>query len=245
MTQQMLQVSDDLSTRDILGMEADIKSETLAGRRYSKASDDRYFIASITVAQDRCATDRGPGSTDAWDEQEAAFVEERQMGTKLSGFFLYAAMFGSSIGQWLFRLFGAPAVLVSGNSSRGCGVTVSTPRLSCTGSRNRTESIAQYVLASIVRWSIRLPLLLAATVSSAFLSGELPTEEAVPIVPGSEPPSGLSFDRFGANALRNSKRSSISLLRFGKFALNATWQWLAAAAFLTDRDFHGVSCHTE
>lgn len=77
MTQQMPQVSDDLGPGDVIGVEADIKSETSAVGRHGKASDGRDFIAPIAVAQDRRAARRGPGSTNVRDEQESALIEER------------------------------------------------------------------------------------------------------------------------------------------------------------------------
>ena len=242
MTQQMPQVSDDLRAGDVIGVEADIKSETSAVRRDGKASDGRDFIAPIAVAQDWRAARRGPGSTNVRDEQESAFVQERQMGSKFLGFFLYGAMFGSSSGRWLFRLFAKRVVSVSDNSNPGCGAKASTPPLSCNEFRNGFESIAPYALTSIVRWNIQPPLLPAATVSSVFLSDERPTREAVPIAPGSEFPFDLSFDRLEPSALQNSRMPSTFPPRFGRVVLNAAGQWLVAAVFLTAWDLHRVSC---
>lgn len=164
------------------------------------------------------------------------------MGSKFFGFFLYGAMFGSSSGRWLFRLFVERVFLAFDNSNPGYGAKVSTPLLSCNEFRNGFESIVPYVLASIVRWNIQPPLLPVATVSSVFLSDERPTGKVVPIAPGSEFPFDLSFDRLEPSVLQNSRMPSIFPPRSGRFVLNVAGQWLVAAVFLTVWDLHRVSC---
>lgn len=242
MTQQMSQVGDDLCTGDVIGMETDIKSETSAIRRDGETSDGRYLIVPIAIAQDRCATRRGPGSTNVRDEQEPTFVQESQMGSKFSGFFLYGAMFGFSSGRWLFRLFAERGGPVFDNSNPDCDAKASIRPLVCNGFRNGSESIARYALKSIAQWNIQPPLLLAATFSSASLCDERLTGEAFPIAPGSEFPFDLSSDRLDTSAPQNLRTPSIFPPRLGRFLLNAAGLWLAAAVFLTAWDSHGVSC---
>ena len=89
MTQQMPQVRDHLCASNVIGMKADIKSETSAIGRNGKTSNDRDFIAPITVTQNRRATCRRPCSTNIRDEQESAFVQKCQMGFKFFGLFLW------------------------------------------------------------------------------------------------------------------------------------------------------------
>jgi hypothetical protein len=173
------------------------------------------------VAQDWRLTRRSPGFTYNRYEQEPAFVQERQVGPKFLGFFLYGARYFSSNRLWPFRLFEERVSLASDNSTQNCGATVSIPPRAYSGLRSRPESVVRYALTSIGRWYAQLLRLLSAAFSSAVLSDVRPIGRAAPIWPGSECLVGPSSDRFDTNALQNLGTLSTLEPQCGRVCLKA------------------------
>ncbi len=117
MPQKVAQEADDLHAGDVDRVETKVQSETLSGRGHGDAGDDGNPIPSVAMLEKRGLSDRRPGLADVRNEEESAFVEEDEMGTKFSGFFLDAANRVSSSARWLSRRVAEPAAPVSDRSS--------------------------------------------------------------------------------------------------------------------------------
>ena len=98
-------------------METTVQPEMLPGWGHGDTGDDGDAIPSIAVFEQRGLSDRRPRLADVRDEEEAAFVEEDEMGPKSLGFFLSAATRVSSSARWRARPVAAPAAPASDTSS--------------------------------------------------------------------------------------------------------------------------------
>jgi hypothetical protein len=219
--QQISEKSDDLMTRDVVGMESDIKAKSSTARRYCKAADGRYLLMAVTMAEDWCFTRRSPRSTDKRYEQEPAFVQECQVGPKFLGFFLYWARSCFSILQWPSRFAAKLVSPASGSSSQNCDVIVSRLQRGYSLCRILPVLVVKYASGSICRWRDLLRQLLVVTFSSNWLFVARLEEEVVPTGLGSEFPSGLFSDRIETIVQLNLRMLSASPLRGGRFCLNA------------------------
>jgi hypothetical protein len=221
MPQQISEKANDLMSRDVVGVESDIKAESSASRRDGKSANGRDLLMAVTMAEDWCLARRSPCLTDKRYEQEPAFVQECQVGPKFSGFFLYWAKSCFSILQWPSRFAAKPVSPASGSSSQNCGVRASRLRhgysLCCISS----VLVLKYASASICRWHDLLMRHLAATFSSNWLFAARLAKEAVPTGLGSEFPFGLFPDRSETIVRLNLRMLSASPLRGGRFCLNA------------------------
>lgn len=240
--QQMLQERDDFCSGDVVGMKAHVESQAFSVGGHREASNNRDFVTPITVAEDRGAAGGGPGSTDVRDEQEPAFVEEGQMGSKFLGFFLYRAMSVSSSGRWLSRLFARLVSPASGNSIPARGAKVSTRLRACNGRRTSRGSDGPLVLRSTERWNVRRLWRLSTGGAPDLLSDERSTRRVVPTWPDFGCLAALFCDSSDTTAQRNSTRLSTSLPHRGRSDPRAAGLSLDAGDSPIARDFHGVSC---
>ena len=244
MAQQIPQEGDDFCSSDVFHMEADIKTQAFAARRDCKSADNRDFVASIAVAQDRCTANWGPGSTDIGNEQKSAFIEKGQMGSKFFCFFLYQTTCTSSNKRWHFRLFAGRGAPASDSSSQDADVEVSKRQRECNQYHNFSELTGQYALTSIGQWNAQLRRLLAATVVPVFLFVRVLRTMVVPIELDSELHLDLSCDKFDTIAPLN-LRTILRVARHrDKSALRGAILSLDICGFLADWDSHEVSYPT-
>lgn len=117
MPEKVAQEPDNLHAGDVDRVETKVQPEMLPGWGHGDTGDDGYAIPSIAVFEQRGLSDRRPGLADVRDEEEAAFVEEDEMGPKSLGFFLSAATRVSSSARWRARPVAAPAAPASDTSS--------------------------------------------------------------------------------------------------------------------------------
>ncbi len=118
MAEQLLKELDDLGRPDVfVPMESGIEGRTSPARRDADGGDGRNFGPVAGTAQMRRVAPRRPGADHAGDQQEAALIEECQMGAKSSGLFLYGATETASTARWPLRLSLGRASPASGSSS--------------------------------------------------------------------------------------------------------------------------------
>jgi hypothetical protein len=91
-------------------LKRDIQPHVLALGRHGEGGQRRDAIVFVAVEDDGRLSRRRPGPTTRGDEQKAALIEEREMGAKSSGFFLWPATCSASNAQSLVRRAGWPGV---------------------------------------------------------------------------------------------------------------------------------------
>lgn len=89
--QEVPEKPDDLHARDVGGVEVDIQPQAAISRGHREGRDGGDPVAPVAVARQGGAAAGRPGLAEVRDEQESAFVEEREMGPTSSGVFLYGA----------------------------------------------------------------------------------------------------------------------------------------------------------
>ncbi len=144
--QQIPQKFDHLHSRDVVVMEAKIKSQSPRGGRDSECRNGRDSVSRVAVSEDRRITSGSPGLPQVRNEQKTTFIEEGKMGLKSLGFFLSAAIRSSSSGQSLPRSFGWRDVSVSAKS---------IPDPPSPARRGRGDSESQSVFRSAWRFAAR------------------------------------------------------------------------------------------
>lgn len=220
MPQQIAEKSDNLMTRDVMGMESDIQAKSSATRRDCKAANGRHLFMAVTVTEDWRFTRRSPGLTDNRYEQEPALVEKCQMGPKFLGFFLYGARFCFSIPRWLFRFAAKHASPASDNSSQNCCVIASRLRRGYNLHHILSVSALKSASRSICRLYDLLKQHLATMFFSSWFFVARLIREAVPIGLGSEFLCGLFSGRFETTGQLNLRMLSAFSLHREKFCLN-------------------------
>lgn len=73
---------------EIILLKANVQTHVLALRRNAERRQRRDLVVLIAVANDGRLALKSPCSTPRRNEQKAAFIEENEVGTKSSGFFL-------------------------------------------------------------------------------------------------------------------------------------------------------------
>jgi hypothetical protein len=116
MFEQFFKERTDIQTVKIPPPKPEVKNQAFPFWGYRQSTDGGNPVLSVEVIEDRGLSFGSPGATDVWNEQEARFIDEDQMGPKFFGFFLYGATDKPSNAQSLSRSFVKPAALVSGNS---------------------------------------------------------------------------------------------------------------------------------
>jgi len=166
MAQEVTQESDDLHPGNIGCVETEVKSKPLARRGDGDGRDCRNSLPAVAVPNDRGVANRRPSLAHVRDEEEAAFVEEDEMGPKSSGFFLTPATPASSSVRWLARFSAWPGAPASATSILNPSSLATHDRRD-RESRNVSRSAWQYAAESIVPWCTRLRQLHAPTVRGA------------------------------------------------------------------------------
>ena len=84
---QLAQQGGDLELGEIDEMEVAVKPEVLAQRTHGHGGDGRNLVARVAVHQYWGLATWRPRAAHAGNQQEAAFVQERQMRAQAPGFF--------------------------------------------------------------------------------------------------------------------------------------------------------------
>lgn len=111
-TQQVPEEFADLRLADVLAVQVEVESEPPAPGAHRDAGDDRDPVVALPEAQEWRLAAGGPGSADAGDEQEAAFVYEDEVGAQPRGvFFIRGQSFSfhrvmACSSRWSARLSG-------------------------------------------------------------------------------------------------------------------------------------------
>lgn len=208
-SQKQSQEFDDLHPRDVLGVKADAKPHALALGRDRDGRNSGNLIAAVAVAQQRGFADGRPGSTDAGDKQEAAFIEEGEMGPKFFGFFLYAATYSASNARWLPRFSPGRVSPAFGSSTAIAGASTSKPRLGYIQSQNAFGFVLRCALESRAPQNIRRPQILGPEHAATLPSAVETDAESVPDVVGHGVPPPSFFGRLVAIAPLNLRRLAI------------------------------------
>src|SRR3990172_9078348 len=209
--------------------------------RHGPRRDRGDAIMPIVVADDRRATLRAPRSTACRNEHEAAFIEERDVGAKSSGFFLSRATCAASNGRWPPRRAGLRGVPVPGSSSRRTAARArgdwdDTERRTPCGSETRSAS------ESKARWGSRRPWRLEegavgvapADARSAFWAALGRASMPTPRLRVSSSPEPLGGPKRPMSE-RSWRSRSIPIPV-------STTRWRDGAASPTIPPIHGVSC---
>jgi hypothetical protein len=94
---------------------------------------------------------RCPGATAGRDEEKTTLIQEGEVGSKSSGFFLWPATCRASSGRWLARRAAWPGVLAPDSSILG-GARASRRAPDESTPQNAPESLRRYAARSTARW---------------------------------------------------------------------------------------------
>ena len=119
MAQQVAQKGFDVQAREIAGAAVEIERDLTPPGRHGHPTADREAIVAIPVPQRGGLPPRRPGPPDIGDEQEAALINEHEVGPPAIGVFLSGARRFASTARWPARPAPRPVARVSDSSSRG------------------------------------------------------------------------------------------------------------------------------
>jgi hypothetical protein len=193
------------------------------------------------VSKDRGTADRRPSLAHVRNEEEAAFVEEDEMGPKSLGFFLTPATPASSSVRWLARFSAWPGAPASATSILNSS-SLATHDHSDRESRNVSRSAWQFAAESIVLWYSPLRQGHAPTVvgAAAFATWTTVADaRALVWAAGLLPRRGESP---GPNAPRSLSKRSASWPQTGTSCQPATEQRPDVFVLLIVEGFHEVAC---
>jgi hypothetical protein len=229
----------------LVPIESGIERELFAFGRDRKRGDGGNFMSPPSGnPQDRRLPARGPGANNVGNQQEPAFIEEREMGAKSFGLFLYGATRSVSSEQSPSRPSPAPAFRAFGNSIPG-SPSASTGWLS--SSESQTASRLHGLPASGSRGRSDSPAPALPSVESlpvVFSGGKIAAEGDLGLAEDGAhpfPASGMP----DATAPPNSEKSLPRRRQPDRFCLIRAAQWLSACASPTFPLCHGVSCPIE
>ena len=244
MAQEIAKECDDLQAGDVDSMVFHVEAQSLSFGRDGECADCRKPLACLTMTQDGRFSLWGPGFTQVGNEQKAAFVEENQMGAKLSGVFLYVAIPTSSSGRCNPRFAEWPDALVSGSSipSREPKATIRRP--GCISPRNASGSACGFASKSRVRLNGRKPPRLPKAAFSDFPFDGSKAGRVCPAMSGASSLSNPACDTFGTSAQRNSRMRVRSGRSTERVCLDEPGRQPCADAFPTVGRTCSVSCPT-
>jgi len=141
---------------EILLLEGEVHPQAFANGRDRKCGQSGYSVVLVTVADNRGPSPGRPRSSPRRDEQKPALVNEDEMGTKFSRFFLSPATSAASTLRWLPRPAVWPCALALGKTIPPGG---GSPRHSWDDTLHQTlgGSRRQSASASTGRWESRTP----------------------------------------------------------------------------------------
>ena len=241
MMHQVLQEHDYIRFFDVMPMHTDIESKPPYLGRHRKNCNGRNPVPAITMPEQWRATDRSPRFTDIRNKKEPAFVQQVDMGTKFSGFFLYGAISVSSNQRLPFRPAPTPSVPAFDNSTPDRYGASSIPLPRYTERHNTSESTGQSVPVSRVLLNSLLALPLSPAALSSLLSACCLICWVVPRWLGS---LILSFSSYGTfvPTVQQSLVMLLQSLKFpGMFYRISTMRWPENVFFPIPWGFHVVS----
>lgn len=180
MSKEVSKETKHLQAREVFGVEPDIQSHSPSFGRYPKGIDGGDTILPVEMAKQGCVAFRCPCAFEIRDKQEAAFIEENQMGPKFLGFFLSGAICSSSSVRWSPGPSVRPDALVSGSSNPDSS-EVSRHGRDDTGHRNVSRSTWRCAQESTGLCCNRLPGGLSKATSPVSFSGTLRALEDDPV----------------------------------------------------------------
>ncbi len=140
MTQEMTKELDDLRSPDVLvGMKSTIQSKTPPLGRDRQGRDGRDLGPVASRYQNRRMASGSPCTRNGGNQQEPAFIEEAQVGSKFCGFFLCEATPAASNSEWPSR-FAPGLVWWASDTSSPWFSSVSRHSESCTVSQIHDRS---------------------------------------------------------------------------------------------------------
>lgn len=244
MSQQVLQKTDDLITPNVfVRVQLHVKGQASLPGRYADSRNSRHLGPAPRCGQSRRLAPWCPRLPDARDQQEAAFVEEDQMGAPPFSLFLYAATGISSNAGSPPRFVPAPASPVFGNSTRARPLrAIGSPK--CRKHQTCGSPAHPHASGSTDRWSSRRPKGLSPVAFRAVVSALATTGRVGQESDDFRALGHLVFDGSGTSARPNSRMPLVSMRPTGNFGLIAPGGPLRDDAFQGSGDFQGVSCLT-
>lgn len=244
MAQQVFQKTDNLVASNVfVRIQLHVKSQTSPPGRHADSRNGRHFSPASCCGQSWRLASWCPRFPDAWDQQEAAFIEKNQMGAPPFSLFLYAATGISSNAGSRPRFVPAPASPVSGNSTPARPLRAKGSP-SCRKHRTFASPAHPRALGSTDQWNSRRPKGLSPIVFRAVVFALATTDRVGQESGGSQALWRLASDGSGTSAQPSLKRLSVSMRQTGNFGLTAPCGPLRDDAFQGTGNFRGVSCLT-
>jgi len=242
MFQQIFQKSSHIQTIQIPFPELDKKSQSSPFRRHGQRTNRRNLVLSVAMIQSGRLSPGSPRARDRRNEQKAAFIEKKQVGTKSFGVFLYAANDTASNGRFPLPFSPKPGVPVSGNS-------IPSPRAIARhgwggiGPQSSSELFALPAARSTGRSDIRKLMARPATAGVVSLFARAATSADAREPSWISVPWSPSLDRLETNG-RPSSWMPRATGRWpkGLFSPFSIIGWRVGAAFPILFGCHGVSC---
>ncbi len=239
-TKMPKELPDLFSTDVLIGIKTCAESKPFSFWRDCDSGDSRDFCPTPSDNKDRRFSPNRPSSPDVGNKRESALIQEGQVGSKLSGLFLYAAKRDVSSNESLFP--GAPWLFsaASDNSSPSRSLNSTDCRYN-NAPGNSFGLSGRYASKSKDPSNSRLPRVLSLRRAPRFSFADPTKAEAVPYSASASVPFGLSFGRFGASAPRSSKKRSFPEPPSDKYGLVSTSGRQGVAVFPVFGVCHGVS----
>jgi hypothetical protein len=98
--EQLAEKRNDFGARDVAHVEIKVQPEPTALWSHGERRDDGHPVPSVAMPNVRGVPDGRPRLADIGNEQEAAFIEEGEMGVPARGVFLTAAIRPASTWRW-------------------------------------------------------------------------------------------------------------------------------------------------
>lgn len=87
MSEESMQKICHMLSFEVILLKACIEPYPFTLGRYCEGRQCRDAVMPIAVVNDRCLAPRPPGAASCWNEQESAFIQEGEVGTKFFCFF--------------------------------------------------------------------------------------------------------------------------------------------------------------
>jgi hypothetical protein len=203
--EQVVQERADVEAGEIAGATPEIERQAPPSGRDHQPAADREAVATVAVAHTRGLAAGCPGPTNVRNEEEAAFIDEDEMGATSCGVFLSGAIPHASNGQWPPRPAPRPGVRASDSSTPGRSGP-STHDSGDTERRTRGESGWPPAPASTGRSCSRPEAGPSTTASRAAASGPPTTQAVAPASAWAVIPFARAVDTPATTGTRNSPR---------------------------------------
>ena len=240
--EELVEEASDLRRLDVLAaIETGVKGHPPLLRRDADGGDGRDLTPTAGAAQAGRLAPGRPRPGHVRDQEEAAFVEEDQMGAKFFGFFLYGANGSASNGRLPSRPFLGLASPAFDSSTPG--VSVSSRRWEASnGCRSAPRFVGAPGSASKGPWNTPFS---AGSSAGCGPTAAFAGQKGAPGVPASGAASiqvGLPCGTPAATAPQSSARRRAWRLPSGADCRIAITRWLAGGASPVEEGLQGVSC---